>query len=113
MCVTKKNECRCCKGCSLTNVTYMIGAMYLAIAITCAALRLWLPFSFNMLVSVSFLVIVIKRYNAGAWHLLFKLYLGLETGSWLGYLFTMLFIFESSWQRDWCEVKIKDYNFTG
>ena len=72
MCVDKHHY-KCCGSCSLTTATLVLGVFYLLYTIGCAVSQQWVSFSIGLVMSLLFVMVLVKPNDIGVRKLLFYL----------------------------------------
>ena len=110
MCVdTSKEPWRCCCGCmSLTQATILIGILYLLETISNAISGMWLGFAFALCMTLLFVLVIVKPYNADVRKLLYYIYLCLLIAQGVAFTIFIIYAFASDWEETTCRTIFED-----
>ena len=101
MCVnSEKRKCCCCLN--LTHATLIIGGLFAVLAILTAIVGAWLSFTFYLLLTGGFSVVLFMPKNVRVRKILYYTSLALAALGAVAYLITVIYIFASDWEKDWC-----------
>ena len=72
MCVDKHHY-KCCGSCSLTTATLVLGCFYLLYTIGCAVSQQWVSFAIGLVMTLLFVMVLVKPNDIGVRKLIFYL----------------------------------------
>ena len=113
MCVDT-NQYKCCNCCSLTTATLVLGALYLLSCIGNAVSSMWLGFAISLIISLLFVMVLVKPNAVYIRKLLFYLVSVMSAIQFLGVIIVFIYLLATDdWIEDACldgTSNLSDYN---
>ena len=103
MCVDKHHY-KCCGSCSLTTATLILGALYLLGTIAYAVTQQWVSFSISLILTLLFVMVLVKPGDIGVRKLIFYLVtIGQIIGTVALILVFIILMATDDWVKDACD----------